>query len=272
MQVQRLPRLTNEQYDYVAKVCRNSGIPINQCPTCLSKEIEIEEGLYGFENGVYKYRGEIHECNCQRQMDLRVHYILANIGDQFQRLNWDDFSGSDATREFVATYLAKWSSFKVNGMGVEFSSPNLGTGKTFAATYIGKELVKLGEAVYFMDFRDVIHLLSKDSDFRQAQEERIRETTILILDEVVTGISAAQSNLFATRFEELVRYRTNYNRITLMTTNLTPEVLLKDYPRAYSLLDAKNKRIIMEGEDARQTFIKDENVELALNEEVRPIT
>jgi len=269
---QRLPRLNNDQYDYVAKVCRNSGIPITQCPTCLAKRIEIEDGVYGFENGTYKYRGEVFECDCQRQMDLRVHYILANIGDQYQRLDWMDFRGSEEVRDFVATYLRNWSSFKVNGMGVEFSSPNLGTGKTFAATYIGKELVKRGEAVYFIDFRDVIALLNKDQDVRNAQEERIRETTVLILDEVVAGISLAQGNLFASKFEELIRYRTNFNRITLMTTNLTPEQLHKEYPRSYSLLEAKNKRITLGGEDARQDFIKWENEELAINGEVRPIT
>jgi hypothetical protein len=57
-----------------------------------------------------------------------------------------------------------------------------------------------------------------------------------------------------------------------MTTNLTPEKLHREYPRSYSLLEAKNSRVIMEGEDARQSFIRDENRELALNEEVRPIT
>lgn len=269
---QRLPRLTNDQYDYVVKVCRNSGIPINQCPTCLSKEVEISDGVYGFENGTYKFRGETFECDCQRQMDLRIHYILANIGDQYQRLDWKDFHGSSEVIDFAETYLNKWQSFKVNGMGVEFNSPTLGTGKTFAATHLGKELVKRGEAVYFMDFRDVVNLLNKNQDERNAQEERIRETTILILDEVVDGITTAQTDLFAVRFEELIRYRTNFNRITLITTNLKPEKLKKEYPRAYSLLEAKNKRIILEGEDARQSFINLENIELSENEEVRPIT
>lgn len=268
----RLPRLTNEEYDYVAGVCRDSGIPIGQCPTCLAKETQVSEGIYGFENGEYKFRGEIHDCDCQLQMNLRIHYFLANIGDQYQRLDWDDFRGSEDIREFVATYLDKWSSFKVNGMGVEFSSPSLGTGKTFAATHIGKELIKRGESVYFMDFRDMVGLLSKDTEYRNSQEERIRSTTILILDEVVAGITNAQGALFASRFEELIRYRTNFNRITLMTTNLRPEKLHAEYPRAYSLLEAKNKRILVSGEDARQDFIKMENEELALNEEVRPIT
>lgn len=269
---QRFPRLTNEEYDYVSKVCRNSGIPITQCPTCLAKEVEVSEGIYGFENGTYKFRGLLHVCDCQRQMDLRIHYIKANIPDQYQRLDWDDFRGSPEVIDFASLYLENWQSFKVNGMGVEFSSPNLGTGKTFAATHLGKELVKRGEAVYFMDFRDVVGLLNKDLEERNIQEDRLRETTILILDEVVAGITHAQGELFAVRFEELIRYRTNFNRITLITTNLTPEDLHHEYPRAYSLLEAKNKRIVITGEDARQDFIKLENIELALNGEARPLT
>ncbi len=269
---QRFPRLTNEQYDYVAKVCRNSGIPINQCPTCLAKEIEVEDGVYGFQNGTYKYRGETFDCDCQRQMDLRVHYILANIPDQYQRLNWDDFRGNAELRGFVKKYLDTWPSYKVNGMGVELSSPNLGTGKTFAATYIGKELVKRGEVVYFMSFPDYIGLLNQDQHERAAREERLRESTILIFDEVISAISDAQGAFFSMRFEELIRYRTNFNRITLMTTNLTPDELREEYPRSYSLLEAKQKRIILDGNDARQDFIKIENLELAENGEVRPIT
>lgn len=268
----RLPRLTNAQYEYVAKVCRDSGVPINQCPTCLAKPIEVEEGIYGFENGTFKYRGEIFDCDCQRQMDLRIHYILANIGTQFQRLNWDDFTGSQEVRDFVAEYLANWESFKLNGMGVEFSSPNLGTGKTFSATHIGKELVKRGESVYCMDFRDVIHLLNESDEIRMATEGRLRDCTVLILDEIVEAISYAQGELFAVRFEELIRYRTNFNRVNIITTNLTPQDLSEAYPRTYSLLAAKNMRLILEGEDQRQGAIKMDNWELALNGEVRPIT
>ena len=51
----KLPRLTNREYDYVATLCRNSGIPISQCPTCLAKKVEIEDGVWGWVNGTYRY-------------------------------------------------------------------------------------------------------------------------------------------------------------------------------------------------------------------------
>ena len=268
----RLPRLSNQQYEYVEKVCRDSGIPIGQCPTCLARPIEIDAGVYGWENGTYRLDGEEHECDCQTQMDLRVHYLLANIGEQYQRLDWNRFQGSKDAKDGVALFLEKWRSFKLNGMGLEFSSPVLGTGKTFAATHLGKEMVKQGEAVYFMPFRDIIDLLGHDRDYRTAQENRLRETTILILDEVVPAISAAQRELFAVKFEDVIRYRTNFNRVTIMTTNLEPEDLHKEYPRTYSLLEAKQIRVKMTGDDARMGFIGMENLELVANDEVRPIT
>lgn len=253
-------------------MCRKSGTPITQCPTCGSKATAVDEDNFGWENGTYRYQGEVHRCDCDTQMQLRKHYLLANIGDQYQRLDWANFQGSDDVREGVAMFLDKWPSFKANGMGLEFSSPKLGVGKTFAATYVGKELVKRGERVFFIPFRDVINLYSKEQTFRDAQENRLKDTTVLILDEVQAGVSDAQRQLFSDRFEELIRFRTNFNRVTIMTTNLTPDELHDQYPRTYSLLEAKQLRIEMSGEDARQTFIAKENIELVANDEVRPIT
>lgn len=169
-------------------------------------------------------------------------------------------------------FLDKWQSFKLHGMGLEFSSPNLGVGKTFAATHVGKELIKRSEKVMFMPFLEIIGLLGREADFRTTAEDRLRDTTVLILDEVVPPISVAQGNFFSTKFEELIRHRTNFNRVTIMTTNLTPDRLHEHYPRTYSLLEAKQLRIEMGGKDARQDYIGMENIELVANGEVRPIT
>lgn len=198
--------------------------------------------------------------------------MLAGIGEQYQRLDWADFKGTPAVREAVALFLDKWDRFKLHGMGLEFSSPNLGVGKTFAATHVGKELIKKGERVMFMPFLEIIGLLGRDVDFRTAAEDRLRDTTVLILDEVVPPISVAQGHLFSSKFEELIRHRTNFNRVTIMTTNLTPDKLHEHYPRTYSLLEAKQIRVEMGGADARQDYIGMENIELVANDEVRPIT
>jgi DNA replication protein DnaC len=247
------------------------GKSLAVCPTCGSSRLDVDEDNYGWEEGTYLLDGVEHRCDCQTQLDLFIHYTLANIGDQYQRLNWKDFSGSQAAKDAVALYLDKWEKAKLNGMGLEFSSPNLGVGKTFAATTIAKELIKKGERVYFLPFLEVVEILAHSKD-RSPQETRLRDTPVLVLDEVVPAITAAQRELFASKFEEVIRHRTNYNLVTIMTTNLTPDELHDEYPRAYSLLAAKQIRIEMKGQDARQGVRELRNEELLANDEVEPIT
>jgi DNA replication protein DnaC len=253
-------------------MARASGMPLSQCPTCKTKEFEVAPGVWGWENGEYTLDEVAYPCDCQTQMLLRKHYIHANIPDQYQRLNWGNFTGSPVVTDTVKIYLDAWESNKTNGMGLEFSSTRIGVGKTFAATYIAKELIKRSEAVYFTPFLDVIDLLSKDQEYRNAEESRLRETTVLILDEVVPAISAAQSQFFAMRFEQLIRHRTNFNRVTIMTTNMTPAQLNSEYDRIYSLLEAKQTRIEMTGTDARQGDRGLRNEMLSANRECEPLT
>lgn len=269
----KLPRLKNDQFDQVNRLANQLGIPLDQCPTCLNKAIQVEDGVYGFENGVYRYRGLTHECDCQEQMQLRKHYMLAAIPDQYMRLAWSDFrAGNEEMKDKVATYLDKWHSFKLHGMGLELASPNLGVGKTFAATYVGKELLKRGESVFFTTFLEIVSVLTRQHQHWEKLETRMYESTVLILDEIGSPDTAPQATLFSSKLEELIRNRTNYNRVNIITTNMTDEQMWETYPRTYSLLAPKVLRIVFEGGDARQEYLAEENLILALYEEVRPIT
>jgi hypothetical protein len=267
----KLPRLRNEDYERVERLAKQSGVPLDQCPTCLARPIEIEDGVTGWENGTYRFRGSVHDCDCEVQKQLRKHYTLANIGDQYQRLAWEDYPNQDV-KDVVAMYLGKWDGFKLNGMGLEFASPSLGVGKTFGATYVAKELIKRGESVFFTPFLEVISTLTKQHPEQELYERKLYESTVLVLDEVVPPFTAPQASLFAGKLEELIRSRTNFNKVTIMTTNLTEDDLYEHYPRVYSLLSAKQVRIVLEGRDARQGVIAQENLELVMNGEVRPIT
>jgi DNA replication protein DnaC len=221
--------------------------------------------------GTYTYKGTLYVCDCETQMLLYRHYLAANIGVQYQRLDWADFRDQEV-RESVTAYLANWEAAKLQGMGLEFSSPQLGTGKTFAATHVGKELVKRGEKVYFYPFLELISLYQRPIEEREDEESRLRNSTVLILDEVLPPHTSAQKEHFAAKLEELVRFRTNFNRVTIMTTNLTPERLMEVYPRPYSLLEAKQFRFELEGDDARRGEIKKRNLSMIGLGEVAPIT
>jgi DNA replication protein DnaC len=273
---QSFRRLPNAEYEEAVRLAKLTGIPLSQCPTCLSREEHLTTpnggDYYGRTYGTYSIDGVEYECDCDEQINLRKHYLLANIGDQYQRLNWQRDYRDEEVKDAIQAYLDAWQTLKLQGMGLEFASPKLGVGKTFAATHVGKELIKRGERVYFLPFYEMVGVYSLPVEERRPIEQRLTDCSVLVLDEVIAPNTEAQSNLFSGKFEELIRTRTNFNRVNIMTTNLTPARLHEIYPRIYSLLSAKQFRIEMDGEDARELIVKSRNIKMVANNEVRPIT
>jgi len=264
-------RLSDSEYDEVQSKARMSGVSLEKCPTCKAKKYEVEPGIMVWpEDCTYKYKNESHKCDCKTQMALRRQYLLAGIPDQYMRLDWNDFTGSEEVINAVNGYIAIWEPLKDNGLGIEFGGKGLGIGKTFAATHIGKELIKYGQKTFFIPFVEMVSAFNKPN--ADELETRLRETTFLVLDEILPPVSERQADLFSTRYEAIIRHRTNYNLPTIITTNLTEDDLYANYPRTYSLLAAKQIRIDMGGEDARVSRLGNENFEMALNGEVRPLT
>lgn len=268
----RLKRLSDPDYTRAEELARMSGISLDVCPTCGGKEETIPNsgGVVEFKSGTYRYMGDEHFCDCQAQIALRARYLLANIGEQYMRLDWDDYIGPEEVKDRVSLYIERWQDFRLNGMGLEFGGKGLGVGKTFAATHIGKEMVKRGQHVFFIPFVEMVSAFEGDN--AREIEERIRTTTYVILDELLPPQSDRQNQFYATRLEAMIRHRTNYNLPTIITTNLAESELHEYYPRTYSLLAAKQLRIDMSGEDARLGKIAEQNLELVANGEVRPIT
>lgn len=267
----KMPRLTNAEFDRADNLANKLGIPLDRCPVCLTKPEVIDQDNYREPDGAtYRFRGETLPCDCERFKTLRKHYLVANIPDEYQRLNWKDFTGSQSVKDGVESYLDAWPWCRLNGMGLEFYGKKLGTGKTFCATHVGKELIKQGERVFFIRFKETLSVFENEG--REEMEDRLKNTPVLLLDEVVPPWSEAQNRFFADRIEELIRHRTGFNLPTIMTTNIEPQELREMYPRSYSLLEAKQMRVEITGSDARQGVVADENLELVINREVRPIT
>lgn len=268
----RLPMLNDDEYEAVEAQAAKARQSLDRCPTCKGKRIDTDaDDVYGWENGQYRFRGETYECDCIGQMALYRHYLHAAIPLQYMQLDWEDFEGNPQIKTDIDRYIAGWKNFLSQGMGVTLFG-DLGRGKTFAATSIAKGVVKQGEQVFFTEFRslrDAYDLLTIDD--RQTLERRTRESALLVLDEVSEPVSKAQEGYFERVLESLIRYRTNWNLPTIITTNLRDEQLREYYPRVFSLLSPKQWVMELEGYDYREDKAGVENIELAANGEVRPL-
>lgn len=269
----RLPALSDEEYDAVEDMALRRGkLSLDVCPTCNGKRIEANEDYYGWENGQYRFMGEVFDCDCQGQMALYRHYLHAAIPSQYMRLDWDEFTGDPQIKADIEKYMTDWRKFKKHGMGVTLLG-KLGKGKTFAATAIAKSVIKRGEQVFFTEFRTLQTAYeSLTIEQRQELDRRAREATLLVLDEISIPKSDAQGDYFERVLETVIRDRTNWDLPTILTSNLTEEDFKDAWPRLHSLLYPKQWVITFNGaEDFRENELARINHDLVINDEVRPL-
>lgn len=242
--------MSDQEFDEVEAAAPHLNENPSRCPTCGTKLRDIEGEVEPLDRQTYRFLGQTYLCQCQHQDDLRRHYILANIPRKYWRYRPDDWYGDPRAFRKAQEYLEHWPGFKDHGIGLEFYSEGQGTGKTFLATWIARELVKLGETVYYDRFLSLVGLYNNPN--RDRIERRVRYATALILDEVGYGSTDAQNAFFAGQFEDLMRSRIDNALPTIITTNMMPDMLDKYYPRTYSLLAGSQIRYEVDSEDVRR--------------------
>lgn len=232
----------------------------DSCPTCDGRR-------------EYSLDGKTYQCDCETQRLLQKHYFAANIGREYHDICLDHFVGENRAmvHEIVTDYLEYFDDNYHYGLGLSFSGP-LGTGKTFAMTCVLKELVKQGRNVYFITFDDLVHTWGsayKDDEARKLQE-KLQSVEVLGLDELRSD-GRNHSGFLSSGLEVVIRHRTSNLLPTLITTNMMPKEEEGEFAKAFSLLSARNRRIIMSGEDHRRGIVRDTNYNLAGKRERRPV-
>lgn len=236
-----------------------------KCPTCE-------------DTGTFRYKDEEFVCPDDDYGHVRTRlfqmYLAANIPEQYQVLIWDEYPHPDV-KQGVEDYLTQFKSFYHHGMGLELLSRHMAVGKTWAATHVLREVVKLGYKGWFVDFvqmKDYYEL--PDHQERVFKTRQVREVPVLVIDDVRKPVSPAQEQFFSDQLESVIRERTNNNLVTIMTSNLEPAQIEKHFPRVYSLLSAKTiaRCVLPNTGDARSGIAYETNEALALMGERRPVT
>jgi len=226
-----------------------------KCPTCAG-------------TGTYRYDGEDHVCprdEHDRDLQFRLFklYCMADIPYQYQTLDWNDYP-HDSVGEFIDNYIDKFDDFAAYGIGLEIYGRDMATGKSWAATHVLRELVKMGKSGWFVTFNDIRAMWEVyDEDEQRYRTARILKSAIVVIDEISPAISNQQRHFFEDKLEWVIRHRTNRNLPTITTSNSSPEELIEQFPRIHSLLAAKQRPVELRGDDYRIKSAFASNIALA---------
>jgi DNA replication protein DnaC len=249
-------RIDNDSYDRIKKFFPTS----EKCPTC------SDEGIYVLE-------GKDYACNCELQKLLQRHYFAANIGREYHDICLHHFEGANKDKivPVIQDYIDNFEDNFHYGLGLSLYGP-LGIGKTFGIITALKELVKQGRKVYFITFDELIAIWGAaytDDHSKRLLQDRLMSAEVLGLDELRTD-KRNKEGFLSGGLEYVLRHRTSNLLPTLITTNMTPPELEKEFGKAFSLLSGRNKEIVLTGEDHREK-VKARVDSLARGHERRPI-
>lgn len=233
-----LKELTSEE-ELILELSPDYRRANGKCPVCRGNQFRNET-----ECSVDEY--EIHD-NWRK---FRL-YCLANVPHEFQVLDLADLPYEDV-RDELLKYVDQFETMRWYGLGYEIYGKDRGVGKTYAAAGVLKALVLKGYSGWFMQFNDAKNLYQASNPIKDAYTRRLRESEILVLDEILEPHhSYAQQRFYEEQLEDIIRYRTSNNFPTITTTNLNEASMEQYYPRVFSLLSGKQTRYTLSGKDYR---------------------
>lgn len=234
------------------------------CPTC-----KKNRGLS--ENGVILWRGEEWECDCQDQLQRAKHYLVAGIGDVYQRVHYEDWARDPKALDAVKTYKEKHREFTDAGLGI-VAYGGLGTGKTMLLILLMKDLIReYGYDAYYTTFGNLMSMFVagwRDKATMENYRRRISRSKLLMIDDVGRSTHDAMASA---EMDNILRTRVQQGRPTFITMNLELDEFSKTYGgAAMSLLTERSVELRLDGESYREAM-NDRVITEVLKGERRPI-
>ena len=133
--------------------------------------------------------------------------------------------GKPCAQAIVYSYLEQVDELLDRGVGLLLWGDN-GRGKTSIMSLIGKEAKRRGRSVFFYESAALKADTINKTMFSDTTSviDRARECDVLLLDDLGKGVQ--DSTGFGARLlDELVRYRYARQKVTCITTNMTPSAL-----------------------------------------------
>lgn len=207
--------------------------------------------------------GEIveFECRCLDQWKLHLLLLHCGIGLNYQQASWDDLDRQvpGSVVNGVLAYSQDAHMYMPRGMGMILHGEN-GTGKTYLATLLLKDLIRAGYDGYFTQFNEMVDSYTRG--WRDSEEEewfirRVVNAEVLVIDDIGKE-SKGRENVIGSLFDRVIRSRSAALKPTIITTNYTQEEVQTGYGGSVmSLLGGSSDFTEVTGGDFRLTKLKE---------------
>lgn len=199
------------------------------CPVCGGtgyEWVEVETA-----DGSYK---AVKKCSaCNGNHDGKVKEALEQsdlqMPESYSDFDWSVY-GADTLRERqrVSKFIECFPEFEAEGLGLFISSRTRGSGKTFLASAIGKELIIRYEAsVLFVNASDLLDIDQRKTDDGQDPLERFINCRVLILDDL--GQKMTGQNYLSDVLYKIINKRYSQKKLMIITSNVPlPELSFDD--------------------------------------------
>lgn len=152
---------------------------------------------------------------------------------RYWNVSFGNIKPEDSKHKMVmAKYLLKIDEMIRNGYGLLFWGDN-NSGKTACASIILKEMRRRGFVVLFCRASKIKDAFVKNVPFdsRILLRERLSDVDGLVIDDLGKEYSG-ESGYIEKVFDNLIRERTGQKKITIITTNVSPDRLDRKYKKS----------------------------------------
>ncbi|MBQ6126596.1 MAG: ATP-binding protein [Erysipelotrichaceae bacterium] len=163
-----------------------------------------------------------------RKKELRNSYLYCDVPYDLMDLDLENVSYTDDQKQLYLRLAAVLHQKAEKGL---YICGDLGVGKTYLCTALANSLVKKGKKVAFVKVTDFFNKMRSYFNSDSGQIDRdiasLKKAEYLILDDI--GSEAVSEFVRDDILFRILDYRLDHSLITLFTSNLTKEELLKHY-------------------------------------------
>lgn len=228
--------------------------------------VTFELENYGSANEFFVPDGTVSESQLlerQRMSGMPLEYAYKFAKD----FKFDYYhENTEKLKDILNGFICEFPKFRDDGRGLYIFSETKGSGKTMLACCVAKEVAKRHDiAVKFVSIPEYIELVKDKSETAKNCVQKIKDASLLILDDV--GTQVENKEWITTALFRLIDYRYGQRLPTIFTSNFTMDELKTD-ERIAERIRAVSAPVKMPEENIRRR-LADEKTKKFLQEVLR---